>query len=312
VTARRLAAGIAILGAVLAVWLARPARFVVDGLSMAPGLMPDDLVSTGWLPAADRLHAPARFERWLVAAPDGSRAVKRIAGLPGEAAAIRDGDLVVGGTTVLKGPSVLAEMAVPLAAVLDAPRGRATLPPDEVLDDVGFAREVNRSLEPVRDAGLVALLATGTAPARLRATVAGATIQWRLPAAADVWVIAGQLDGRIVAVAWRDHAARPADARRSGLPGRVPEAWSIAATGPIDHPDATRPPCGLAVVGDARLERAAGWRDVHLRPAADGVASWQLDAESYLVLGDFPTGSIDSRQWGPLPAAAVRCRIRPP
>jgi hypothetical protein len=51
---------------------------------------------------------------------------------------------------------------------------------------------------------------------------------------------------------------------------------------------------------------------VHLRPAADGVASWQLDADSWLVLGDFPTGSIDSRRWGPLPTAAFRCRIGRP
>jgi hypothetical protein len=314
VTARRLAAGIAILGAVLAVWLARPARFVVDGLSMAPGLMPGDLVSTGWLPAADRLRGPARFERWLVTAPDGTRAVKRIGGLPGEAVSIRDGDLVVGGTTVLKGPSVLAGVAVPLAAAVDPPRGHAMLPADEILDDVAFAREVNRTLETVRDAGLVARLVTGTAAAGLRATVGGATIRWRLPAAAAVRLIAGRLDGRLVAVAWRDHAARGADDLRSGLPARVPEAWSVATEWPVGPGEADHPPCSIAitVAGDARIERAAGWRDVHLRPAADGVASWQLDADSWLVLGDFPTGSIDSRRWGPLPTAAFRCRIRRP
>jgi len=312
VTARRLAAGIAILGTVLAVWLAKPARFVVDGLSMAPGLMPDDVVSTGWLPVADRLQPPARFERWLVTTPDGTRAVKRIAGLPGEAVAIRDGDLVVAGTTVLKPPRVLAEAAVPLAAVLEAADGRVRLPAGEILDDVAFAREVNRPLDTVHDAGLVALLATGTSPARLQAAVDGATIRWRLPARATVRVIVGRLDGRVVGVAWRDRAAALPDDRRSGLPYRVPEAWSVAAACRPGHADATRPECRIAVSGDARIERAAGWRDVHLRPAADGGASWHLDAESYLVLGDFPTGSIDSRQWGPLPAPALRCRIRGP
>lgn len=309
-TARRLAAGIALLGAVLAVWLARPGRFVIDGLSMAPGLMPGDVVSTDWLPAADRLLAPARLDRWLVAAPDGSRAVKRIAGLPGEAVAIRDGDLVVDGTAVLKGPAALADLAVPLVAVLDVRHGRAMLPDDEVLDDVAFAREVSRPLEAVRDVGLVAAIATGTAAAWLRGTVDGARIQWRLPAAAAVRAITGRLDGHIVAVAWRDRTGRSASDRRSGLPTRVPEAWAFVSACPADRVEGGRPQCSLTVEGDARIDRASGWRDVHLRPAADGVATWQLDDDSYLVLGDFPTGSIDSRQWGPLPAAAFRCRIQ--
>lgn len=311
-TARRLAAGIAILAAVLALWLAQPSRFVVDGLSMAPALMPGDVVSTGWLPAADRLHPPVRFERWLVTAPNGDLAVKRVVGLPGEAVAIRDGDLVVGGTAALKRPPVLAETAVPLDAAVAVQDSHATLSPGEVLDDVAFAREVNRPLEAVRDTGLVVILSTGTAAARLRATIDGAAVEWRLPAAAEVRVVAGRLDGHLVAVAWRDRAAHaPAD-RRSGLPSRVPEAWSFAAACRPGHADTARPECRIAVAGDARIDHAAGWRDVHLRPAADGVASWQLAAESYLVLGDFPTGSLDSRQWGPLPITAIRCRIRRP
>lgn len=279
---------------------------------MAPALMPGDVVSTGWLPAADRLRTPARFERWLVVAPDGTDAVKRVVGLPGEAVTIRDGDLVVDGTAVLKGPSILAETAVPIDAAVAVQDSHATLPPDEVLDDVAFTREVNRSLETVRDAGLVASLSTGTAAARLRATIDGAAVEWRLPAAAEVRVVAGRLDGHLVAVAWRDRAAHaPAD-RRSGLPSRVPDAWSFATTCPVDRAQAARPECGIAVTGDARIDHAAGWRDVHLRPATDGNASWQLAAGSYLVFGDFPTGSIDSRQWGPLRITSVRCRIRRP
>jgi len=312
VNARGAAAGIAFLGVALAAWLASPARFVVDGLSMAPGLMPGDLVSTGWLAAADRLRPPARFERWLVEAPDGLRAVKRVAGLPGDEVAFRDGDLVVDGTTVLKPPAALAGMAVPLADAIHARDGHATLPAAEVLDDVAFAREVNRPLERVRDTGLVALVATGSAGSRLRATVDGATIQWRLPVAAGVRVIAGRLDGRIVAVAWRDDAAHATADRRSGLPARVPETWSVAAERADGAADDAATRCGLAVEGDARIAHAAGWRDVHVRPAADGVASWRLDAASCLVLGDFPTGSVDSRQWGPLPTTALVSRIRSP
>jgi len=312
VIAGRVAVGAAILGVVLASWLVQPSRFVIDGLSMAPGLMPGDVVSTVWLPAADRLRTPVRFERWLVTAPDGTLAVKRIAGLPGEAVAIRDGDLVVDGTTAVKGPAVLAGMAVPLAGTIDAADGRARLPAEEVVDDVAFAREVNRTLEPVRDAGLVALVSTGPAPARLHVTIEGATVTWRLPAAAHVRMIAGRLDGRLVAVAWRDHASPAAVDRRSNLPSRVPETWSFAADFPAHAADAAQPRCSLAVDGDARIERVAGWRDVHLRPAAEAVASWQLDGESCLVLGDFPTGSVDSRRWGPLPTGSLRCRVRRP
>jgi len=312
VNARRVAVGAAILGVVLASWLAQPARFVIDGLSMAPGLMPGDLVSTRWLSAADRLRTPERFERWLVTAPDGTLAVKRIAGLPGEVVAIRDGDLVVDGTSAVKGPAVLADMAVPLATAIDATDGRATLPAEEVLDDVAFAREVNRVLEPVRDTGLAALVSTGTAPSRLCATTDGATVTWRLPAATHVRMITGRLDGRLVAVAWRDHASPAEAGRRSGLPSRAPAAWSFAAVRSVHAAGAAPPRCSLAVEGDARIEQVAGWRDVHLRPAAEGGASWPLDGQSCLVLGDFPTGSIDSRQWGPLPTAALRCRVHRP
>ena len=47
---------IALLAA--AVMLAvRPVRYEVDGLSMAPGLIPGDTVATDWLPLADRTDA---------------------------------------------------------------------------------------------------------------------------------------------------------------------------------------------------------------------------------------------------------------
>ena len=309
-TLRRAAVVVGAAAAVaVAAFLARPLRFVVDGLSMAPGLMPGDVVQTGWLPLADRRRTPRRFERWVVTPPDGGAAVKRIAGLPGEDVAIRDGDVVVDGAPVLKGPAVLAGMAVPLPLPIDVATSRVSLPPDEVLDDVAFAREVNRPLETVRDVGLVALVTTGTAASRVRLTLEGTAVTWRLPAVAHVWLIAGRLDRHLVAVAWRDRTAAPAEDRRSGLPRRVPDAWSFAAPCPDDFLHASPPRCTVATDGDARIERVAAWRDVHLRVPADGTASWRLDATSYLMLGDFPTGSIDSRHWGPLNATAVRCRL---
>ena len=51
---------IALLAA--AVMLAvRPMRYEVDGLSMAPGLMPGDTVATDWLPLADPDNAANPF-----------------------------------------------------------------------------------------------------------------------------------------------------------------------------------------------------------------------------------------------------------
>jgi signal peptidase I len=75
--------------------LAAPRRHEVVGLSMAPALRPGDIVSSGWLPQADRLTRPRRFDRWLLAGPDATPIIKRIIGLPGETVQIVDGDLVI-------------------------------------------------------------------------------------------------------------------------------------------------------------------------------------------------------------------------
>ena len=102
-------AGAALCG--LAVLLP-PARYEVDGVSMAPGLLPGDVVTTGFLPATDRFRRPQRGERWLLTAPDGTRAIKRVVGLPGETVSIRDGDLAIGGRTVLATPDQIGRAHV--------------------------------------------------------------------------------------------------------------------------------------------------------------------------------------------------------
>jgi hypothetical protein len=52
------------------------------------------------------------------------------------------------------------------------------------------------------------------------------------------------------------------------------------------------------------------WRDILHRAAADGTSAWKPGPASVFVLGDFPSGSRDSRQFGPLPVWALRHRIR--
>lgn len=306
--------GLLVIGLVTAAFTAAaivaalPTRYEVEGLSMAPGLMPGDVVATGWLPIRDRWRVPRRFDRWIVSAPDAAAAVKRVLGLPGETVAVVDGDVAVGGTMVLKSPAVLAALALelPTPAGLVEPR-HLRLPRQEVLDDAPFATEVNRPLEPAHDVGLAAIVRTGTAPTRIRVGVDGTQITWRLPENARGCFVAGRLDGHVVAVGWR----LPANAAlaRSGLPKRSPHAWSLATPSPR-HDDGLAPALTLDVdAPDATVERLSLWRDLHYRGVDGGPAVWTLGPNEHVVLGDFPTGSRDSRLWGPLSRKNLRHRI---
>lgn len=289
---------------------ARPQRYEVDGLSMAPGLMPGDTVATDSLPLADRVRHPRRFERWIVDAADGTATIKRVAGLPGEEVAIHDGDLLVDGETVLKSPTILGEVALPVAVPIEHDDGEAWMPPVDVLDDVTFAAEVNRSLESVRDVGIAAVVRAGPDGSRARVAVGDAWIAWRLPAGVRCQLIAGRLDGRLVAVAWIDRDAAPADDRRSVLPNRTP-TWTVAVPWPQGMAGPTEAGCSAGLDAGGKVEHIAAWRDIHYRPSMDGPTTWRLDADSFLVLGDFPTGSLDSRAWGPRPRHALRHRVAP-
>lgn len=308
---RGVVAAIAALVAAVAIVFAGPARYEVDGLSMAPGLMPGDVVATGWLPLIDRARPPRRFERWIIDADDGAATIKRVVGLPGEDVTIRDGDLLAEGEVVLKSPAVLAEVALPVAVPIEHDENHAWMPPSDVLDDAAFANEVNRPLESVRDVGVVAVVHAGPTGSRARVAVGDARIDWRLPAAVRCRLIAGRLDGRLVAAAWIDRDPEAADDRRSVLPNRTPAAWTAAVSWPPGVAGPTEAGCSVSVDAGGKVERIAAWRDVHYRPRTDDATTWQLDADSFLVLGDFPTGSIDSRAWGPRPRHALRHRVAP-
>jgi hypothetical protein len=182
---------------------------------MAPGLLPGDVVATGWFPSLDRLRQPRRHERWIVTSPDGTPAIKRVVALPGETVSIRDGDLTIGGETVLAPPSLLAELAsaVPEATIDtdsdDAAGGRwqRTVSLPSVLDDAAFAPAERRMLLPVRDVGLAAVIRLSESPAghaavRVLARVGGFVVPWRLKASGRYGVVAGRLDGRVVGAAW--------------------------------------------------------------------------------------------------------------
>ena len=297
-------------------WLAMPVRWEVEGLSMAPALLPGDIVASGWFPFVDRWRVPRRFERWTVVEPGGATAVKRVWALPGEEIAIVDGDLVVDGSVVLKPPTVLAELALPVASmgrqasstavrvVVDAP----------VFDDVPFAPDERRLLVPVRDVGVTAVVRTTASPGRSpppsEVLVGDRMARVHLPAAGRFAVVAGRLDGCFVAGAW------PVGVRGAAaavVPGGAPAAWSLGRPWIGSEPPAT---CEVVVGGSARgdacIESVTAWRDMHALPPADDTARWPLGSDECFLLGDFPAGSRDSRHWGPLDATRLRHRLAMP
>ena len=312
---------------------APPRRYEIDGLSMAPRLLPGDVVESGWFPLLDRLRKPRRYERWILTTPDGAPAIKRVAGLPGETISIRDGDLAIGGRTVLTPPRILAEQAsaVPEAGIVsdgdDGPDGRwqRTVAPSDVLDDASFATEERRLLLPVRDVGLAAVIRLCESPSKdeavhARIRVGDAVLPWRIKAGGRYAVVAGRLDGHVVGAAWpiSDVAGRLADAGHA-LPPQAPAAWDVALPWPDalasdDESGPTALALGIAVNGipmgrtdaDAVIERVVVWRDILYRPAADGAMEWLLGSDAFFVFGDFPAGSRDSRHWGPLGRGAFR------
>ena len=318
--------------------LAPPSRYEVDGLSMGPGLLPGDVVTTGWLPSLDRLRQPRRHERWILTSPDGSPAIKRVVGLPGETVSIRDGDLAIGGRTVLKPPPLLAELASAVneativAASADAADGRwqRTVSLSTVLDDAAFAPEERRMLFPVRDVGLAAVIHLPESPAdhaavRVLARVGGFVVPWRLKASGRYAVVAGRLDGHVVGAAWPIAITDGRQERaRFCLPPQAPVAWDVVHPWPdnvTSDTDDTPPRLGLGLTSagspmscgaaDAMIERMAVWRDILHRSAADGMAEWRLGPDAFFVLGDFPSGSRDSRHWGPLDRSVFGNRATP-
>lgn len=311
---RRALPAVIVFGAI-AGWLAAPVRWRVEGVSMAPGLMPGDLAASGWFPWVDRWRSPRRFERWTLFEPGGAMAVKRVWALPGEEIAIFDGDLVVDGYVVLKPPSVLAEIALPVASMgrQDAATTVRVVIDVPVFDDVPFAPDERRLLVPVRDVGVTAVVRATASPGRspppIEVRVGDRAARVHLPAAGRFAVVAGRLDGCFVAGAW------PVGMRTAAaavVPGGGPAAWSLAHSWIGSEPVAT---CEVVVGGSARgdacIASVTAWRDMHALPPADGTARWPLRQDACFLLGDFPAGSRDSRHWGPIDVARLRNRVAP-
>jgi len=321
--------------------LAPPRRYVVDGLSMAPGLKPGDVIESGWFPWLDRLRRPQRHERWVLALPDGTSAIKRVVGLPGETVSIRDGDLTIDGHTFVAPPHLFAETAAAVDGVTLRTDGNGaeggpwqrTVPAPVIFDDATWAPAESRTLLPVRDRGLAVVLFLRAAPSagepvRARIRVGDFVVPWRIKAAGRYALVAGRLDGHLVGAAWpitdADDGTTP---NRSCLPPHAPPDWDVTEPwqerlSADPHADEARNPTlalGLTVAGvplertaaDDMIEHVIVWRDILYRPAADGVVEWRLGPDAFFVLGDFPSASRDSRHWGPLSPGTFRSRAAP-
>jgi hypothetical protein len=213
------------------------------------------------------------------------------------------------------------------------------------LDDAAFAPFERRVLLPVRDVGLAAVvrIAPDAGPVDVRIRVDGQAVRWRFTGPGRHACVAGRLDGHIVGATWplagNAAAPEPTDggAARSGLPPAAPRTWDVVrplgpatteAADAVDHaaePAATLLAIAIEGVPAAAVVEAApregatdalvvvesltAWRDLLYRPAADGREEWRLGADEFLLLGDFPSGSRDSRHWGPLTRRSLLHRV---
>ena len=309
----------AVVCAIACGWLARPARWEVEGLSMAPGLMPGDVAATGPFPLLDRWRAPRRFERWTLVAPDGTVAVKRVWGLPGEQLEIVAGELVIAGEAVVKPPRVLAEVALPVAAATRHETDdtvRLTLP-DPVFDDVPFAPGERRVLVPVHDVGVAAVIDVGggeraEGPASVEIRVGSRVVCVACRPAGRHAVVAGRLDGAFVAAAW---PLPPSACLRSCLPPGCPPVWTMQRAWLASDEVASlevQVVASTSLTPGAIIRDVIAWRDVHHLPPASATTRWRLGGDDWFVLGDHPPGSRDSRHWGPVGTDRFRGRLTTP
>jgi hypothetical protein len=304
-----------------------PIRREVAGLSMAPDLIPGDRVVGAAVPWRDLWRFPATHERWIVVTPDGTEAIKRVAACGPATLRIVDGDLELDGRIAPPPPAVFVERATVVREIAIAPGGEElTVAADgePILDDAAFAPNERRVLLPVADVGACIMVrvdrgATALPAAEVVIGFGDRLVRWRPSGPGRFAYLVGRIDRHFVGVAWSlrgntaeggpDHASRPLR-----LPSHPPSAWSVADIWTGADGIGT-PPMTVAVVGEApvargvAVERVLLWRDVLHRPAADGSTSWKLGSGEVFLLGDFPSGSIDSRQFGPVPRRALRHRV---
>lgn len=296
---RMAVAALTVAAVAMFVRMAAPARHAVVGVSMAPGLLSGDVVTSRALPLLDRRQTPRRFERWLFSAPSVTTegeitAVKRVMGLAGEVISIEQGDLLVDGVVVLPSPDILAEMASPVWEDGLAARAGEGRPPGWTAADAAWRRNADGAWSWSRRTGK-----DGPQPVPVGPTIDWLTYRHRVrdprrsPDGTDAFVDSPIFD---------DAPFAPEEHRRLlpvqdvGIAAviRVPRMTTSAARvrcfARVGNAAAART-VAVAVAGPTRLAFVAGRLDRHLVGAA-----WTLPAD----------GRTEAGLRSPLPSAAAR------
>jgi len=296
-----------------------------ESISMAPTLFPAREHGDRWVLAwlcAYWFDGPERGDLVVFRAPGRSDPlVKRVAGLPRESVAIRQGDLVVDGKRLVKERALLDRVRVPLFGLEDleetAQPAGLRLPGERW--HVGYRnadRTWNRRAGPCRDVVVRVRARARTRPGSLGLELDGGgrarcgVVFWRDESGArhgfasvgDVEVATGP-DFRIA-------------------PGTQSEIWLTNADGlfrvEIDGREIARAPVPKAVRSpelaihavNAELVAFEAARDLVYEPLEQAPTQvWELGDGEYFVLGDNSPLSRDSRSFGPVRRSAVLGRI---
>jgi type IV secretory pathway protease TraF len=324
----------------------------VVGDSMAPGLRQGDQVQ--WNRESGSLQ---RYQRVICQLAGSPPIIKRVMGFGGESLSCQSGELFVDGIWQQKNLWQLASLGVPVIKRASGVVGQSTgwcfqagqwaWSPSEIgrrdwlevdlkvlahgeegtatpifYDDSPWLTVESRRLQPVRDVGLATVVTVNARrqqPVEICLRVGRQAARVIVRGGSQVAIVAGRLDGRMVAAAWPVGGAWRSTARhedwlsgvaRSAVPPGGPREWAVVESVPADAsviplaisawtPEKQQVPTSNDGT-QLMVDRLVVWRDLHWLPHPSGQSRWEIPAGHLFLLGDCPAVSRDSRHWGTL------------